>query len=282
MSEIVNPNLSGIPETLLIPLYCRAVESQRPDALVKDERAVELMNRIDYNFSWIKFSSADMLFTIMRVREFDRHTQAFLAAYPDGIVVSIGCGLDTRFDRVDNGMVEWYDLDLPEVIALRRQLVAETPRCRFIECSMLDFAWMDIVGGNANRPCLFLAEGVFPYFGEAEVRRLVLALQARFPGAELVFDAMTPFMVWLHSHHPAISKLHAHLWGIKGGQELETWSPGIRLLDEWFYFDRPEPRLGWTRLMRFVPLLNQGNSIVRYQLGEPSQAGGCDPPYETC
>ena len=263
----VNMDLSGVPETLLISLYCRAVESQRPDALVKDERAVELMNRIDYDFSRIKFSSSDVLFTIMRVREFDRRTLDFLTAHPDGTVVSIGCGLDTRFDRVDNGTVEWYDLDLPEVIALRRQLLAESPRCRFIGCSVLDLTWMDIVGGNANRPCLFLAEGVFPYFGEAEVRRLVLALQERFPGAELVFDAMTPFMAWLHSRHPAISKLHTNLWGIKRGQELETWSPGIRLLDEWFYFDRPEPRLGQTRLLRFVPLLNKGSSIVHYQLG---------------
>lgn len=264
----VRVDLSGVSETLLISLYCRAVESQRADALVKDEQAVNLMSRIDYDFSQVKYSSSDQLFTIMRVREFDRHTQAFLATHPDSIVVSIGCGLDTRFDRVDNGTAEWYDLDLPQVIALRRQLLDEAPRRHFLGLSALDFAWMDIVGSNAKRPCLFLAEGLFPYFGEAEVRRLVLALQERFPGAELVFDAMTPFMAWLHSRHPAIRKLHTHLWGIKGGQELETWSSGIRLLDEWFYFDQPEPRLGQTKLLQFVPLLNRGNSIVRYRLGE--------------
>jgi len=266
----VRIDLSGVPETLLISLYCRAVESQRPDALVKDERAAELVSRIDYDFSRIRFSSADSLFTVMRVREFDRRTQAFLAAHPDGVVVSIGCGLDTRFDRVAerNRTVQWYDLDLPEVIALRRQLLDETPRCRFIACSALDTAWMDVVGRGAKGSCLFLAEGVFPYFEGAEVRRLVLNLQGRFPGAELVFDAMTPFMAWLHSRHPAIRKLHTKLWGIKRGQQLETWSPGIHLLDEWFYFDRPEPRLGSTRLMRFVPLLSKGSSIVHYRLGK--------------
>lgn len=259
-------DLSGVPETLLIPLYCRAVESQRPDALLKDERAVELMNRIDYDFSQVKFSSADVLFTIMRVREFDRRARDFLAAHPDGIVVSIGSGLDARFDRVDNGTVTWYDLDLPEVISLRRQLLAETPRCRFIGCSVLDFAWMDLGAGHADRSVLLLAEGVFPYFQEAEVRRVVLALQERFPGAELVFDAMTPLMAWLHSRHAAIRKLRVHLWGLERGQELEAWSPGIRLLSEWFYFDRPEPRLGRSRLLRFVPLLNKGNRIVHYRL----------------
>ncbi len=262
----VHIDLSGVPETLLITLYCRAIESRRPDALIRDERAVELVNRIDYDFSQVKFPPIDQLFTIMRIREFDRHTQAFLTAHPDGVVVSIGCGLDTRFDRVDNGEAEWYDLDLPEVIAIRRQLLNETPRRHFIGSSMLDLTWMDRVESGAKRPCLFLAEGVFCYFEEAKVRRLVLALRERFPGAELVFDAMTPFMAWLHSHHPVIGKLHTHLWGIKRGQELEGWDPGIRLLDEWFYFDGPEPRLGRARLMRFVPLLNRGSSIVRYRL----------------
>lgn len=264
-------DLSGVPETLLIALWCRAVESQRPDALVQDERAAELMNRLDYNFSRIKLSSADMVFTIMRVREFDGRTRDFLAAHPDGVVVSIGCGLDTRFDRVDNGKVEWYDLDLPEVIALRRQLLAEPPRCRFIGCSVLDFAWMDLVG-DPKRPFLFLAEGVFPYFQEADVKRVVLALQERFPGAELVCDAMAPFMVRLHDLELRLSKVSAHLhWGLRHGREPEGWCAGIRLLDEWFYFDRPEPRLGAAYLMRYFPPLAKGVGIYHYQLGKPAQ-----------
>jgi O-methyltransferase involved in polyketide biosynthesis len=102
----VRIELSDIPETLLIPLHRRAVEGQRSDALVKDERAAELVSRIDYDFSRIKFSSANRLFTILRVLEFDRRTQAFLAAQPDGVSVSIGCGLDTRFHRVDSGAVD--------------------------------------------------------------------------------------------------------------------------------------------------------------------------------
>jgi O-methyltransferase involved in polyketide biosynthesis len=273
MSEIVNPNLSGIPETLLIPLYCRAVESRRPDALVKDERAVELMGRIDYDFSQIRLSSADMLFTVMRVREFGRRTHDLLAAHPNAVVVSIGCGQDTRFGRVAerNGTVEWYDLDLPHVIELRRKLIGgEGARYHLLGCSVLDPAWMDLLGENAKRPCLFLVEGVFTYFREAEVRQVVLGLQERFPGAELVFDALAPLVVWLHSRHPVARKLHTRFWGLKRGQELETWSPGIRLLSDWSYFDRPEPRLGSARLLRFVPLLGRGGSVVHYRLDKPA------------
>ncbi len=129
---------------------------------------------------------------------------------------------------------------------------------------------MDAVADRPERPCLFLAEGVFAYLGEVEVRRLVLRLQERYPGAELVFDTMTPSMAWLNSLHPPIRKLHTRLWGIKRSRGPESWSPGICLLDEWFYFDRQEPRLGRVRLMRFIPLLNRANSIVHYRLDSPA------------
>ena len=85
-----------------------------------------------------------------------------------------------------NEAVTWYDLDLPEVIALRRQLIAESDRCRFIACSVFEASWVEAVSVHATRPFLFLAEGVFPYFEEAQVKRLFLTLMQRFPGAELV------------------------------------------------------------------------------------------------
>ena len=97
----------------------------------------------------------------MRLREFDRRAQDFLARHPEAVVVHIGCGLDARFERVDNGQVEWYDLDLPEVIELRHQLLDETARCRFLGCSVFDRTWLDLVSIHASRAFLFLAEGVF-------------------------------------------------------------------------------------------------------------------------
>ena len=123
MSEMTLQNLSDVAEMLLIPLYIRAVESQRPDALVKDDKAVALVGQMDYCFSRFKFDKYDQVSIILRNREFDRHARDFLARYPQAVVVHIGCGLDSRFERVDNGQVEWYDLDLPQVIELRRKLI---------------------------------------------------------------------------------------------------------------------------------------------------------------
>ena len=204
---VVNPSLRGVSETSPITLYLRATESTRPDALIKDEKAEALMKKISddglYDFGRMKslhLSEANKLVIILRNREFDRYARAFLARCPNALVVHIGCGLDTRFERVDNGQVEWYDLDLPDVIELRRKLVGgEGVRHHFLACSVLDSAWLDTVSAHRQRPFLFLAEGVFMYFEEAQVKSLVLTLRDRFPGVELVFDAFSPFMRWAHN-----------------------------------------------------------------------------------
>ncbi len=181
MSEMESQGLSSVAETLLIPLYDRAMESQRPDAMLKDEKAVALVTQMALDFSRVRQIPMPELLKVMRImftREFDRHARDFLARHPDAVVVHIGCGLDTRFERVDNGRVEWYDLDLPDVIDLRRKLVGgEGASHHFLACSVLDSAWLNEVGAHRQRPFLFLAEGVFMYFQEAQVKSLVLTIR---------------------------------------------------------------------------------------------------------
>ena len=277
MPETVKLNLSGVAETLLITLYIRALESQRPDALLKDEKAMALVKKIIddelYDFERIKslhLSEANKLVFILRNREFDRYARDFLARHPDAVVVHIGCGLDSRFERVDNGQVEWYDLDLPHVIDLCRKLNGgEVDRHHLLGCSVLDNAWLEAVSAHRPRPFLFLAEGVFMYFKGAQVKSLVLMLHDRFPGAELVFDAYSPIHVWRHNLQTSTSKFSfpAH-WGIWRGQELEGWSDGIRLLDEWGYLDSNEPRLDSIRWLSPIESLARTIRIYHFQLGK--------------
>jgi len=273
MSETTNQNLSGVAETLLMTLYIRAMESQRPDALIKDEKAVALVTNMSYDFDRIrqvKMDEDDKVGVILRNLEFDRQVRDFLTRHPDAVVVHIGCGLDSRFERVDNGKIEWYDLDLPEVIEQRRKFIGdEGKRYYLLAGSMFDSAWLDKVSVHRQRPFLFLAEGVLMYFEEAQVKSLVLMLRDHFPGAELVFDAFSPFLVRANNLRMAISKFGVRYhWGLRRGQELESWGDGIRLLDEWGYFDRPEPRLDHIRWMRHIPLLARVLRIYHYRLGK--------------
>jgi O-methyltransferase involved in polyketide biosynthesis len=277
MAEKTGQSLSGAAETLLIPLYIRALESQRPDALLHDENAVALVEQMAPDFEpikQIKMDEDDRVALILRNREFDRQAMFFLARFPEAVVVHIGCGLDARFARVDNGLVEWYDLDLPEVIELRREFLGgEEQRYHHLACSVFDHGWMQAVSQHLPRPFLFLAEGVFMYFKEAQVRSLVLALQARFPGSELVLDAFSPFMVRANNLRLRISQAGLgarYQWGLRRGADLSDWGIGLSLVSEWFPFDCREPRLAHVEWMRRIPLLARVMGVYHYRLGQIS------------
>ena len=275
-SETKSKMLSGVTETLLVTLYLRAMESQRPDALIKDEKAVELVNKMNYDFNRIKLlhlSEENKTVIILRNREFDRYALDFLARHPDAVVVHIGCGLDSRFERVAerNGQVEWYDLDLPEVIELRRNLLGgEKEHYHLLACSVLDDIWLNAVSAQRGRPFLFLAEGVSMYLKEAQVKSLVTMIHKNFPGAELVFDAYSPIHVWRSNLQTSTFGFRCY-WGVWHGEELEKWADGIRLLDEWGYFDQPEPRLAYMQWFRLIESLFRTLRIYHFQLGK---AGG--------
>jgi O-methyltransferase involved in polyketide biosynthesis len=295
MPEKANQALSDVSKTLLLPLYNRAMESQRPDAMIKDEKAVELVAQLmadeptRYDFSRVRQIKMTELLQAMRIiftREMDRYARDFLTRHPEAVVVHIGCGLDSRFERVDNGTVEWYDLDLPEVIELRRKLFgAEGERHHLLGCSVLEDAWLEAVCAHRLRPCLFLAETVFVYFTEAQARSLVLSLRDNFPGAELVFDGWRPFEVWLANRYLSNTQFGGLMsWGFWRGQEIEKWGDpstslpstslragGIHLLDAWGFFDQPEPRLDSFRWMAPIFRLFKPMRIFHFQLGKAAE-----------
>lgn len=269
MAEKIRPVLNGVSETLLMPLYLRSLESQRPDGLIKDDQAVTMVSQIDYDFARLKMQGHDAVAVMLRACEIDRMAREFLARNPAAGIVHIGCGLDTRFERLDNGQVEWFDLDLPAVIELRVQFIkTEGPRYHLLSGSVLEDVWLDKIELASPRPMLFLAEGVFPYFEEAQVKALILKLRARFPCAELICDAQSPFIVKMNNLQLAFGGISARLrWGLKNPKDVETWGDGISLLEGWYYFDRPEPRFGAIQWMRHFPLLSKSMGVFHYRLG---------------
>jgi O-methyltransferase involved in polyketide biosynthesis len=272
MSETIEQNLGGVSETLLITLYVRARESQRPDGMIKDDLAVAMVNQIDCDFSRLRMQRHDEVAVIMRMNIFDSHVRDFLQRNPNAVVVHIGCGLDTRFERVDNGQVEWFDLDVPDVITLRQKLIrSESSRYHVLAASVFEKDWLEEVSRFGARPFMFVAEGVLPYFEEAQVKSLFLNLLNHFPGCELVCDAHTPFVVWADNLHLAFAKVKARMhWSIKQGKDVEAWGEGIRLLDEWNYYDDDESQLKAFRWVRMIPPLAKSSGIFHYRLGDQS------------
>ncbi|MBN1375558.1 MAG: class I SAM-dependent methyltransferase, partial [Dehalococcoidia bacterium] len=223
-----------------------------------------------------KLNKKLVIFITLRARQFDEYTQDFLGAHPDGVVVNLGCGLDTRFWRIDNGSVHFYDLDLPGVIELKRKLVSGPDRYHMIASSVLDFKWMDLLKKHGSAPCLFLAEGLLMYLKKDSVRDLILKLKAEFPGSEMVCEVVHESIVngWLKGAMNMRMQGGLHLgrgatfvFGVRDSHEIESWAPGVRLLDEWSHFDSDEKKLGWVRFYGKIPYMRRVQWTVHYRLG---------------
>jgi O-methyltransferase involved in polyketide biosynthesis len=178
--------LGAVQETLFITLAARARETQRKHPVLRDPKAVELLQAIDYDAA--KYGrSAGGLITVLRTAIIDFWVREFLSAHPAATVVELGTGLNTRFERVDNGQVHWFDLDLPDTIELRRNFFADTGRRRMVAASALDEDWLPAVG-QSQGPYFFVAEGVLVYLPEDQVMAALARIAARFPGALVALD----------------------------------------------------------------------------------------------
>ncbi|GGO84084.1 class I SAM-dependent methyltransferase [Wenjunlia tyrosinilytica] len=186
----IRPELEGVPETLLWTLYYRAVEARRPDSVIDDPKAVELVEALDYPFEERFGGPSAFLGQLQALRalSFDNEVRRFLDLHPDGTVAALGEGLETQFRRVDNGRVHWVTVDLPETVELRRRLLPEQPRQRFVAASVLEEGWTD--GIDTSRGLLITAQGLLMYLRPPEVRGLLSACAERFPGAGMVLDAV--------------------------------------------------------------------------------------------
>ncbi|MER6526244.1 class I SAM-dependent methyltransferase [Streptomyces sp. NPDC001508] len=222
--------LGRVQETLLIPLYGRAVENRKEQPALRDTRAAEIVASIDYDFA--RFDNLPSLTgAVLRTSLFDRWVTDFLTTRPTGTVVEIGTGLNTRYERVDHAQARWFDLDLPDVIDLRRTFFADTPRRTMIAASVTDETWADGVTAQAGGPCFFVAEAVLPFLRETDVRHVVGLLADRFPGSLLALDTAGAAFIDAQDRHDAMSKVEARMqWTCDDPAELAEWRPGTQIL----------------------------------------------------
>jgi O-methyltransferase involved in polyketide biosynthesis len=183
--ERIAVDLSGVPETLLWNLGRRAAAAHTRRPLLKDPCAVEIVDRLDYDFG---DASRGAGWHAVRVATFDAAIRRFLARHPSGTVVALGEGLETQFWRVDNGRMRWISVDLPAALELRHRLLPDGPRQRNHAGSALEMDWLDQL--DPANPVLVTAQGLFPYFQREQVHELIAAMAQRIPGAALIFDVV--------------------------------------------------------------------------------------------
>ena len=199
----VKVTLSGISASMLGCLWGRAQLSKEYSSLFYDEKAIELVEKIDYDFSTSDVPFEDIWFNIsrklnlpefglftLRAKQFDEKVKAYITEHPRASVVNIGAGLDTTFYRVDDGTIRWYDLDLPAVIDIRRQALPEPDRVTYIAKSLLDPSWCKDIKYTENG-VFMIAGGVFHFFEETQVQQFFSMLADNFPGGEIVFNVLS-------------------------------------------------------------------------------------------
>ncbi|MFN7992156.1 MAG: class I SAM-dependent methyltransferase [Bryobacteraceae bacterium] len=203
------------------------------------------MATINYDFSTIarNIRFITQLAWIARSLQVDRTVTTFLASHPQAAVVNLGCGLDTTFDRVDDGHVRWYDLDLPTVIDLRAKYIPDRDRSTTLPFDMFDTAWRDRI--DSRRATLFLASGLFYYFEAPQVRRFVVDLAKSFPGAELLFDACSSIGLRVANRKVikagGMDRSALLKWSIRNGRGLEEWDRRITVVADYPVFSGLKP-----------------------------------------
>lgn len=220
--------LGPVQETLLIPLLGRAEETKRRRGLLRDPKAERIVADLDYDFTKWR-GGASLRGTVLRTVMFDEDVRAFLERHPSGTVVELGAGLNTRYERLDNGRACWFELDLPDVIALRRRFFEEAPRRRMIAGSLLDDHWLDPVASTGG-PWCFVSEAVLIYLETAEVKDVVCRLGQRFPGSWLLTDTTSAGMIARQDRHDAMRHLSRESWfrwACDDPRALEAW--GLQL-----------------------------------------------------
>lgn len=264
----------AVSETLLIPLYMRYHESLKPDPIIHDEEALRLIPQIDYDFSKFDGAIRSSVGSAIRATYLDDVTKEFIQRHQQPIIVMVGCGLDSRNKRVGEvgNNVPFYELDLPEVIELRKQLLPPAENEILLPASAFETDWMD--GLKTRYPYasfLFVIEGVLMYFNEALVKKLFKDLTTRFSGSEIAFDIGSTWMSRnSKKHHDVIKHMRAQFdYGCDNDHEMEHWANNLQLISAKYMFDFPAwKRIGLLKaaIMWIFPKARKSYRFLRYRI----------------
>jgi len=260
-------------ETMLVTLYGRALETDVEDPILRDPAAQEAVRRIDYDFQHLNVKWNDRLAIAARARTFDLWTEEFLAKNPNAVVLHLGCGLDSRVFRVNPpASVQWFDVDYPEIIELRKRLFPERAGYQMIGSSVTDAGWLSQV--PADRPALVVAEGLMYYLKEEEVKSLVKGIVERFPSGQIMFDATSELYLKIQKTNVGISATGARIWwGVDDPHELEAWNPRIKLVTNLSVMDKDFPSIKKmpggvrfiVRILALIPAMKNMGLMLRYR-----------------
>lgn len=265
--------LVGVQKTLSPVLRAKALDNRLPDPILGDDHAEQAMRRLDPDYDNRAFGTSQLgLVAVVRAKAHDDWARSFLADHPDAAVLHLGCGLDARVYRTDPpATVDWYDLDYPAVIELRRQCLPPREHHTLIGSSVTDLTWLERL--PRGRPVLVIAEGLVPYLTEPDLRRLLTSVVDAFPTGQIQLDTV-PVWAWRTSKwDPTLRRYGTRFrCGFNDPATLADWHPRLRYVDEAPMYDAPvllakapARTRRMYRLLNLVPGMKRSTRIVRFR-----------------
>ena len=233
-SDKVHVDLTGPPQTMLDMVYARLLDAESAQPVLGDPWAKKLMDQVDYDKSKspiLKQRRRQTMSIAVRGAQLDIWTRQFLANNERPIVLQIGAGLDSRFFRVDPGAdVDWYDIDFPDVIALRERFYPTRENYHLVASSATDLSWLDAI--PTDRPALLIAEGVSMYLTESDGVGLLRSVVERFPSGELQLDFWSRFgSKAMSKNNTVVRSSNSDLgWAVDEPGDILSAVPGTRLM----------------------------------------------------
>ncbi len=276
--EEKKPDLSKVPETLLQPLCARAQYSRKQNAKFRDQKAEEIAGLPEPDISWNSKYRAMSAGTAARTIAFDLLVRDFIDKHQNAVIVNLGCGMDTRYYRVDNGKIHWYDIDLPDVIGIRKQFFQESDRCFMIGCSVTDPDWAKEVWKKEAPPSpllsigkrpvrkkqmLFLIEGLTMYLSADQVGKMLGNIRDTFPNATVFMECMSPYRIKKQeagkSEQGSGPKL---LWGADSFEDMGDAAEGFENVEDSSILKGMEALHPGYRLIDWMPLVKRSSQKI--------------------
>lgn len=275
MTDRLEVDLSGAPQTMLATFYAKALDADLPKPILGDKLAKAIAERIDYDWSRTTMTPARSPAVTTRSAHFDNWTRQFLAAHPEAVVLHLGCGLDGRFFRLRPGPgVQWYDIDYPDVAALREQVYSAAENYHVVSASVTDPAWLAEI--PTDRPVLAVAEGLTMYLTQSDGVALLRRIVDDFSSGELQFDAFNSLGIKTQWSNAVVRRSGATLhWAINKPEDILAAVPGTRLLTWVSPFDTAEFDLVQpayrvlAKVMSMLPATKYMAQYHRYAFGRP-------------
>lgn len=244
--KIGTEKLKYVAETNLITLYLRKKESEMENSMIKNQLYIDIVDRLDFDFSrFDKEKYFDLqTFTAARTLIFDNAVKSLIDKYKDPFIVNFGAGFGIRFYVTDNGKITWFDIDLPEVIELRKQIFKESDRNKFIGKSIFNDSWKTEI--PKGKDMIFVAEGLLLYFEEETVKNFILGLLRDFPSSDLIIDVISKRMLDYLNNVEKPDYIdwenNPFKWAIESWDNVTSWNEKISFIEEWreidYYGDR--------------------------------------------